>query len=164
MRVLHSNFSANAMARAYLLLRHPSFISGVFTLLNWQKFLLFIILLIDEQLIPVCSAILRGPRCVYGASSCKQISSSINLVFSSVVTGLGRPEPSFLLMMPLSLKHLKVFSRMCKSSFSMNGLSKFYTHTTLFLHNHLNDDFVFFWKHDSDEKILWAKRQFVNNI
>ena len=39
MQVLCSNFSPNAMAQAYLLLRHPSFISGVFTLLNLQKFL-----------------------------------------------------------------------------------------------------------------------------
>ena len=37
MLVLHSNFSANAMAWAYLLLWHPSFISGVFTLLSWWK-------------------------------------------------------------------------------------------------------------------------------
>ena len=64
MPVLRSNFSANAMAREYLLLRHPSFSSGVFTFLNWQKFLLFIILLIDERLIPVFSGVWRGARCV----------------------------------------------------------------------------------------------------
>ena len=65
MQVLCSNFSANAMVRSYLLLQHLSFISGVFTLLNWRKFLLFIILLIDKQLIPVCLTILLGTRCVW---------------------------------------------------------------------------------------------------
>ena len=107
MRVLRSNFSANAMVWAHLLLRHPSFISGIFTLLKWRKFLLFIVLLIDERLIPVCLAILRGARCVCGASYCEQISSSMKSVFSSLVTNLGRPEPSFLFMMPLSLKPFK---------------------------------------------------------
>ena len=104
-RVLRSNFSANAMTRAYLLLRHPSFISGVFTLLNWRKFLLFIILLIDERVIPFYSAILRGARCVCGVSTC--VNSSIKLAFASVVTDLGRPDPSFLFMVPLSLKRFK---------------------------------------------------------
>ena len=33
-----------------------------FTILNWRKFLLFIILLIDKRLIPVCLAILWGTR------------------------------------------------------------------------------------------------------
>ena len=97
MRVLRSNFSTNAMVRAYLLLRHPSFISGVFTLLNWRKFLLglhlffafhatlppskfhyvvlppYSLLLIGKRLIPFCSAILRGARCACGAFSCEQI-------------------------------------------------------------------------------------------
>ena len=50
MRVLCSNFSANAMAQAYLLLRHSSF--------ELTKFLLFIILLIDERLVPVCTSVL----------------------------------------------------------------------------------------------------------
>ena len=72
MRVLRSNFSVHAMAWAYLLLRHPSFIYGFFTLLIWQKFRLFIILLIDERLIPVCSVILRGARCVSRVSSCEK--------------------------------------------------------------------------------------------
>ena len=107
MRVLRSNFSANAVARAYLLLRHRSFISGVFTLLNWRNFFLFIIILIVERLILVCSAILRGARCVCGTPSWEQISFSIKSVFYSVVTDLGRPEPSFLFMMTLSLKRLK---------------------------------------------------------
>ena len=65
MRVLCSKFSANAMVQSYLLLQYPSFISGVFTLLNWRKFLLFIILLIDKQLIPVCLTILLGARCAW---------------------------------------------------------------------------------------------------
>ena len=107
MWLLRSNFPANAMARAYLLLRHSSFILGFFTLLNWWKYLLFIILLIDEQLIPVCSAILRGARCACGASSCEEITSSVKSVFSSIVTDLGGPEPSFLFMVPLSLKRFK---------------------------------------------------------
>ena len=105
MRVLCSKFSANAMVRSYLLLQYPSFISGVFTLLNWRKFLLFIILLIDERVIPFYSAILRGARCVCGVSTC--VNSSIKLAFASVVTDLGRPDPSFLFMVPLSLKRFK---------------------------------------------------------
>ena len=40
MQVLPSNFWA-VMARVYLLLRHPWFIWGVFTFLNWQKFLFY---------------------------------------------------------------------------------------------------------------------------
>ena len=108
MWVLHSNFSANAMVQSYLLLRHPSFISGVFTFLNWRKFLLSIILLIDEQLIRVCLAVLRGVRCVCGASSSyEQTSPSIKLVFSPIVADLGWPESSFLFMVPLSLKRFK---------------------------------------------------------
>ena len=63
-----------------------------------------------------------------GAFSSEQIASSVKSVFSSVATDLGRREPSFLFMVPLSLKF---FLRMRKSSFSMNGLSKFYTQTTL---------------------------------
>ena len=43
---------------------------------------------------------LGGARCVCETSSCEQISSSIKLVFYAVVTDLGRPEPSFLFMMP----------------------------------------------------------------
>ena len=42
-----------------------------------------------------------------GASSYEQISSSIKSVFSSVVTDLGQPEPSFVFMVPLSLKRFK---------------------------------------------------------
>ena len=104
---LPSNFSAYAMAPAYLLLRHSSFILGVFTLLNWRKCLLFIIRLINKRLIPVCMTVSRVARCVCGASSCEQISSSIKSVFSSVVTDLGRPETYFLFMVPLSLKRFK---------------------------------------------------------
>ena len=103
MRVLRSNFSANVKARAYLLLRQ-TFLSF------WidDKCLLFIIHLIEERLIPVGAAILRGARCVCGgASSGEQISSSIKSVFSSVVTDLDRPEPSFLFMMPLSFNSFK---------------------------------------------------------
>ena len=107
MRVLRSNFSTNTMVQTYLLLPHPSFISGVLTLLNWRKFLLFIILLIDNWLIPVCLAMLRGARRVCGASFCEPISSSFKSVFPSVVTDLGQPDPSFLFMVPLSLKRFK---------------------------------------------------------
>ena len=91
------------MARAYLLLRQ-TFLSF------WidDKCLLFIIHLIDERLIPVGAAILRGARCVCGgASSGEQVSSSIKSVFSSVVTDLDRPEPSFLFTMPLSFNSFK---------------------------------------------------------
>ena len=49
----------------------------------------------------------RGAMCVHGASSCEQISSSIKLVSSSVVTDLGQPASSFLFMVPLSLKRFK---------------------------------------------------------
>ena len=151
------------MARAYLILRHPSFISGVFTLFNWRKFLLFIILLIDEWLILVCSAILWGARYVCGASSCEQISSSIKSVFSSVVTDLDWPEPWCYCLSNAP----KVFLGMCKSSSLMNGLSKFYTQTNLFLHNHFEWWFCLLLKTplwtNSDEKILWAKSQTVNN-
>ena len=44
-----------------------------------------------------------------GASSCEQISSSFKSVFPSVVTDLGRPEPSYLFMVPLSLKRFRSF-------------------------------------------------------
>ena len=167
-RVLRSNFSPNAMAQVYLLLRHPSFILEGFTLLNWQKFLLFIILLVDKRLIPVCSVILRGTRCVSRACSYKQISSSIKLVFSSVVTDLGRPELSFLFMVPLSLNASKILLWMCKSSFSIYGLSKFYMQTTPFFHNHFEWRICLLLKTslwtDSEKKILWAKKQILNNI
>ena len=108
MRVLRSNFSANVMARAYLLLRHPSFILGGFTLLNWQNFLLFIILLIDERLILVCSAILRGASVCAKLLLVNKSVLQLNRCFL-VVTDLGRPEPSFLFMAPLSLKRFKSF-------------------------------------------------------
>ena len=115
MQVLRSNFWANAMAWAYLLLRHSIFILGFFTLLDWQKLLLFIILLIEERLIPLCSAILRGATCLCRASSCEQISSSIKSVFTSVVTDLGRPELSFLFLVPLSLESFKSLFYGCVS-------------------------------------------------
>ena len=72
-----------------------------------EKSFFFIILLIKERLIPVCLVILWGPKRVYRPSSCGQISSLIKSVFSSVVTDLGRPEPSSLFMVPLSLKRFK---------------------------------------------------------
>ena len=98
MQVLPSNLWANVMARVYLLLWH---------LLELIKVSFFIILLIEKRLIPVCLAILWGPKHVCTASSCGQTSSSIKLVFSSVVTDLGRPEPFFLFVAPLSLKRFK---------------------------------------------------------
>ena len=55
-----------------------------------------------------CLAVLRGVRCVCGASSSyEQTSPSIKLVFSSIVADLGWPESSFLFMVPLSLKRFK---------------------------------------------------------
>ena len=122
-----------------------------FYIFELTKVPFFIILLIDKWLIPVCSTILRGPRCVCRVSSCGQISSSVKLVFSSVATDLGWPEPYFLFMVPLSLKCFKSFLRMCKSSFWMNGLYKFYTQTNLFFIIVFNDYFVFFWKHHCEQ-------------
>ena len=188
MRVLRSNFSANAMVRAYFLLRHPSFISGVFTLLNWRKFLLglhlfftfpatlppskfhyivlppYSLLLIDERLIPVCSEILRGARCACGASSCEQTKSNQLLGIFFCCCWPRRTKTFF------SIHGVTIFKTLqtSKSSFSMNVLSKFYTQTTLFLHNHFKWWLCLLLKTplwtDSDEKTLWAKRQFVNNI
>ena len=72
MQVLCSNFSANVMA-----IVTPIIHFGNFYLFKLTKVSFLIILLIDKRLIPVCSAILRGPRCVCGASSCGQIPSSV---------------------------------------------------------------------------------------
>ena len=153
MRVLRSNFSTNAMARAYLLLRHPSFISGVFTLLNWRKFLLglhlffafhatlppskfhyvvlrpYSLLLIDERLIPICSAILRGAKCACGAFSCEQIKSN-QLLGIFFCCCWPRWTKTF-----FSIYGVTIFKTLqtSKCSFSMNGLSKLYKQNTLFL-------------------------------
>ena len=130
----------------HLLLRHPSFISGAF-ILNWWKFLLFTIILIDKQLIPVCFAILWGARCVCRASSCEQISYSIKSIFSSVVTVLGQPEPSFLFMVPLSLKLFKSFFNRSVSPIFHWMVSPNFIHRPPFFFIIILNDFVFFWKY-----------------
>ena len=113
-------------------------ILGVFTLFNRKKFLPSIILLIDERLIPVCSAILRGDKCVCG-DEVISVCAELLLVNKSVL----QLNHYFLLLMLTQvdqnlffLHGATVFETLYKSSFLMNSLSEFYTQTTLFLNNY----------------------------
>ena len=63
-RMLLSNLSLRKPVRVSLLFQVPSLICGVLKCLNCLRFLFFIILRIDDRLIPVWSAIFLGAKCV----------------------------------------------------------------------------------------------------
>ena len=79
-----------------------------FQVLNCLRFLFFTILRIDDRLIPVCSAIFLGAKCVWGGSSFEQTNSSIKSLSFSVETVLGCPEPCLL---SIELDSLNFFNR-----------------------------------------------------
>ena len=100
-RMLLSNLSPRQPVPVSLLFRVLSLIYGAFKRKKCLRFLYFAILRIDKRLIPVCSGIFLGVKCVQGHASCED--SSIKSMFSSLETVLGCLEPCLLSVEPVSL-------------------------------------------------------------
>ena len=135
--MLLSNLSLREPAPVSLLFQVPSLICGVFKCWDCVRFLFFTFPCIDGQLIPFCSAIFLGAKCVWGRSSCEQTRSFIKSMFSSIETILGCPEPCLLSNQPVSLNFFNKHLRGIIPFFFMNDCSKFCKLTSFFLHNHV---------------------------
>ena len=105
--MLLSNLSLRKPARVSLLFRVSSFTHlWCFQALELFKVYFFTILCSDDRLVPVCSAIFLGAKCVWGWSSCNQTNTSIKSIFSFVETILGCPK---LFLLSISCKRYTHF-------------------------------------------------------
>ena len=159
MQVISLNFSANAMAQAYRLFQYQSFILRVCTLSTWRKFLPFIILLIDERLIPDCSAIWRGAGvCMWSFFlRTNQFFNLIDIFFSCY---WPRSTRIFFSIRGTTIfkTFQKPFYRCLTPVFWWLAFPNVYTQTTLFLQNNLEWWFCF-WKHHCEQIVTKRHRE-----